>query len=432
VSAETPPVETATDDEHSPAPMPDGIRGLLGIAEFRGVAFTMMFAAMTLGGGRFVFIWLIGELTDWDTAIAILGIVIGLPPLMLSAWAGSLADRLDPNRLGLTLLLGGTALFAATAVIVNTGEITIPLAMICAFLTAIAPAMLMPLLQALVPSVVPRERLMPAVAIQNLAMMVSMITGTFVCGAVIQGFGIGAGFWFLAIATGLGTTIFLMVELPHRLTGAAKGDRVTVGEGIRRALSLEPLRSLLILTFIMGMAAGTSILLLPEIARDVLGQDSLAAGALTGFLSLGMMITTLILASRWTPARPGRVLAITMCGGLGTGLILIGLSNVYFWTAVISFAWGAGGGISMTLLRTLTQLNTPAELMGRVMGLATMAMNGAAPVSALLLVGLVSFTSIGTAMVISGCVYTACVWIVVIVSPVRHAGSPDAPVDQSP
>jgi hypothetical protein len=40
--------------------------------------------------------------------------------------------------------------------------------------------------------------------------------------------------------------------------------------------------------------------------------------------------------------------------------------------------------------------------MGRVMGLASMAQNGSFPVGALLLFGLVSVTSVGGAMVISG------------------------------
>ena len=51
-----------------------------------------------------MFVWLIGDLTDWNPAIAILGIVIGLPPLVLSAWAGALADRTSPRRLAEVLV----------------------------------------------------------------------------------------------------------------------------------------------------------------------------------------------------------------------------------------------------------------------------------------------------------------------------------------
>ena len=72
---------------------------------------------------------------------------------------------------------------------------TVAVALGCAILAEIAPAMVLPVLQALVPAVVPRTSLMQAVAIQNLTMMVSMIGGAFAGGAVIRSFGIAAGFF---------------------------------------------------------------------------------------------------------------------------------------------------------------------------------------------------------------------------------------------
>ena len=74
-------------------------------------------ASIALGTSRFVFVWLVGELTEWNPATAILGIVIGLPPLLLSAWAGSLADRVSARTLGVGLFAAGM-----------TSAITAPLA----------------------------------------------------------------------------------------------------------------------------------------------------------------------------------------------------------------------------------------------------------------------------------------------------------------
>jgi predicted MFS family arabinose efflux permease len=397
-----------------------GIRGLLGISAFRGIAIANTLVALAFGSSRFVFVWLIGELTEWNPATAILGILLGMPHLFLSAWAGSLVDRLPPRQLGLALMVAGTGMFTVTAILVDTRFMTVPVAMACGFFTAIAPAMLTPLLQAIVPSLVPPQRLMQAVAIQNLGMMVATIGGAFIGGGVIQLFGISAGFWMLAIASCLAALRYMITPLPDQLAGANQQRRGAIRDGARAALGSEPLRSLLAVTFVMGIAITSSVLLLPEFARDVLGKESFAAGALNAFMSIGMMGTSFVLATRWTPSRPGLVLTIVAGLFLGGGLVAIGLSQVYVLTAIFAFMWGMSGGIAMTLLRTLTQVNTPPELMGRVMGLAAMAQNGAFPIGSLMLFGLVSITSVSSTMVISGVICTAAIWSISIRPHIRR------------
>ena len=168
------------------------------------------------------------------------------------------------------------------------------------------------------------------------------------------------------------------------------------------ALGTEPLRSLLGIMAVLGLAITTSALLLPEFARDVLGVDALAASGLNVFMSVGMITTSMIMATRWTPSRPGFVLSIFTITVIGGGLIAIGLSHTYVLAAVFSLMWGLGGGVGMTMLRTLAQVNTPPELMGRVMGLFAMAQFGMFPIASIILFGLVAATSVSGAMVIAG------------------------------
>ena len=384
---------------------------------FRGVLLANILAAIALGTSRFVFVWLVGGLTEWDPATAMLGIVIGLPPLVLSAWAGSLADRIDPRTLGTALFAISMVGFVGTAVLVEADRMTVPLAMVCAFVTAAAPAMLVPLLQALIPQIVPQRQLMQAVALQNLGMMTSIIAGVFFGGAIIQAFGVSAGFWLLVVATGLGIVVYGRTPLPERAVASVRRGAIRHAAGI--ALRTEPLRSLLALTGALGVVIAASTLLLPELARDVLGTGSLAASALNVCMSLGMVTTSMFLATRWTPTRPGLILAIATSAGLGTGLIAIGASRIYLLTALFCLMWGLTGGIAMTLMRTLLQLHTPPELMGRVMGLAAMAQNGAFPIGALALFGLVTVTSVSTAMILAGMICSVLVWIIVLRPTIR-------------
>jgi MFS family permease len=380
-----------------------GLGDLIAIRAFRRLLIANILSAIAFGTSRFVFVWLVGELTDWNPATAILGIVIGLPPLLLSAWAGALADRLSPVRLATTLFAISAVGFAVSGVLVATDNMTVPLAVACGFVTSIAPSMLMPLMQAIVPTVTPPGRLMQAVALQNLSMMVSTMGGIFLGGAVMQLGGTEAGFWLVTIACILGGIASARDGLPTRLAGAATVTG-SIRDGMRVAFGTEPLRSLLMLTTVFGIAIATSSLLLPEFARDVLGTESLAASALNVIMSIGMMITSMFIATRWHPSRPGMLLAVLTVFSLGGGLIAIGLSQTYVACAISGFAWGMCGGIAMTLMRTLTQGHTPPELMGRVMGLSMLAQNGAFPIAALGLFGLVAATDVADTMVIVGIV----------------------------
>ena len=378
---------------------------------FRGVLASNIMASIALGTSRFVFVWLVGELTEWNPATAILGIVIGLPPLLLSAWAGSLADRVSARTLGVGLFAAAALLFTISALLLHADLMTVPVAMVCALVTAIAPAMLMPLLQALVPRVVDESVLLQAVALQNLGMTGSTIGGIFLGGAVIQAFGLEAGLWLLVVATCGGVIVHRRTPLPpHTAVGTRKG---AIRSAAKVALRTEPLRSLLALTTVLGVVITASTLLLPEIARDVLGTKSLAASALNVAMSLGMITTSMIVATRWQPVRRGRALALAAGSAMGTGLVALGLSKVYVLTLLICVCWGLTGGIAMTMLRTLMQTHTPPELMGRVMGLASTAQNGAFPIAAAVLFALVSATSVPTAMVIIGVICSIGVWSIV-------------------
>jgi hypothetical protein len=113
------------------------------------------------------------------------------------------------------------------------------------------------------------------------------------------------------------------------------------------------------------------------------------------------------------------VLAIATSAALGTGLVAIGSSRVYALTALFCLLWGLSGGIAMTLMRTLLQLHTPPELMGRVMGLSAMAQNGAFPIGALALFGLVTVTSVSTAMILAGVICSVLVWLIVLRPTIR-------------
>ena len=191
-------------------------------------------ASIALGTSRFVFVWLVGELTEWNPATAILGIVIGLLPYC-SRRGRSLADRMSANSASAIRSVNGAVHhlgrpFARRFDDRPSGDGLRPRD---GNRTSNAHA----LLQALVPRVVDDSVLLQAVALQNLGMTGSSVGGIFLGGAVIQAFGLEAGLWLLTAASIAGVIFHQRTPIPRHEARRWQGQ----SEVLLRSLSAQSL-----------------------------------------------------------------------------------------------------------------------------------------------------------------------------------------------
>jgi MFS family permease len=364
---------------------------------------------MSVGSSRFIFVWLIGDLTDWSPAVTLLGLVVGLPALLLSPLAGALVDRLAPQHLGLGLLAATGTSFAVIALLVGSSVMNPALALVCALVNAVPIAGTVPFLQALTPRVVPRTLHLQAVALQNLGLNTSMIAGTLVASVSIAVAGVAGSLWVFAATNAFATLLLLRTTLPPDAVAVSTPRRGAVRAGLRQALTTQPLRSLLTLSFTMGLAVSAVLLLLPAVARDVLMVGSVKAGLLTGSIGLGLMSGSLIIVRLPPQRRRGLVLALVATASIGAGPLLLGVSRSFPFSLAVTFLWGVGGGVVTALARTLIQEQTPHDLMGRMMGIAALAHQGAFPVASLLLYVPVKQFAMSDSLVLAGLVGTAAI-----------------------
>jgi len=364
------------------------IREVLASRDFR-LYWGVLFLTGLIGGIiRFAFVWMAPDVSEWQWAPEALFFSVGMPGLVVTLPAGAIADRVDRRMLVTTVALVGSGILILTAAIIWAGWINLPIAMLMAFGIGGSVAITLPALQAMVPQLVPPARLMNAIGIQNMGQAVSQIAGALVSGATIQFLGLGTAFSVWAILLLAGAILMWRVNLPpyERVADAASANlRTMLGDiraGIGYAMGRDPLRSLIIVGVFMGIGIGVYGVLMPQIARDELGREAFAASILFGVMSLGMMTTSLFLASRKNVTRRGLMfLAAFNC--FGPGLLGIGLSDYYLLTIAIMFIWGGCGGVLMTSQRTLLQTHTEPHMMGRVMSMFALTFNGLLPLSTL-------------------------------------------------
>lgn len=373
------------------------LREVLAIVAFRRFLVAQFLSALANGTLRFVLVWLTLDLTDWDPAVGLVGLSLGISGLAVAVPAGAINDRFDRRLLFVRLSAATAVVLASATVLVALDIATVPIVAGHALLLGGLLAAAAPGAQAMVPGLVPRDRLMNGVALQMISMNVAMMLGAIVGGAAIALAGNAGGLALLAVVEVGAAVLMGRVDLPSNVVaGAATRLRADIGEGMRWALRREPTRSLLAVMALIGFMWGSVQLLLPEFAKEDLDVGVFATSMLFAPLGVGMIAMSLRLASRTTVARRGRLLAITFTLNTGPVLVIIGLSRNYVLTLVLMALWGVGGGIVMTMQRTLLQQDVPDALMGRIMGLNTLAMLGSFPLAAgasALLAGVVSTTT---------------------------------------
>jgi MFS family permease len=340
--------------------------------------------ALINGIQRFAFVWLVLEITGGPGAAGLVTFALGIPVLFLSIPAGVISDRLDRRSVLLVSQTVALVVAVLTAGAIWTGAASLPLAVLLALAMGTTTAFGVPVRQAIVPSLVEREKLMNAIVLNTLGQNVSMIVGPTLGGVLISLGGIGGSFAGMAVLYAIGAAVLIPLRVP-RATAAPVTRRPIedVREGFRFVSTTREIRSLMQIMIASGLLMmGPTFALLPQIAKEELGRDALDASLLFTYVGLGMVCTSLFLAAVGSLKKKGTwFLAMVILGG--PTVAGMGLSGEYALTAAIMFAWGMQGGFFINLNQTLIQSNTPQALMGRVMSIYSLGFMGLMPMGSL-------------------------------------------------
>ncbi|HEX6203662.1 MAG TPA: MFS transporter, partial [Thermoanaerobaculia bacterium] len=174
--------------------------------------------------------WLMTELTTSPVLVALVQAATSLPMFLLALPAGALADVYDRRRL-LLLAQGWMLVVAALlAALTLAGTMTPWLLLAATFALGLGAAVNQPAWQAIIPELVPREELAPAVALGSVGFNLARAAGPALGGAIVATAGPGANFLLNALSF-LGVIVVLFrwrrpVEAPvlpaERVVGAMR------------------------------------------------------------------------------------------------------------------------------------------------------------------------------------------------------------------
>lgn len=358
--------------------------------------------------------YLVWELTRSPFATSLPVLFFSLPSTLVSLIGGVVADRVDRRKLLLvtqtTFMLQAATLTALTF----TGHIKVWQIYLLALVNGIVMAFDAPGRQSLVPSLVSREDLSNAIALNSTAFNASRVIGPPLAGLIYAAAGPQ---WCFAInAASFPAVLYaLWIIRPAAATHGVPRTHLwrDLREGLQYVRHHVIVRTLLLLVSLVGTFAFTYVVLMPVMASGVLGGGPAENGYLLGAAGVGATLGALGVATLRTPRRPGRLI---IGFGYAGALCLMAFSLSRFLPLSIVLSVGIGGCL-MAFLATCNatiQAHVPDALRGRVMSVYTLALIGSGPVNSLIAGSLGSLLSAPLAIGISAAVMGAAVALIAV------------------
>ena len=361
--------------------------------------------------------WLVLRLAD-DSPLSLSLVMVSFaaPMTFVSLVGGVLADRIPRKRM-VILSQGGNALLTLLVATLDiTGIVAFWHLIVLGVLNGSLMAFNMPSRQAMISDIVPEDRLMNAISLNNSAMNLTRVIGPALAGILIVYIETAGVFYLIS-----GIYVFAILSMTTIRAGTTpastsrKGMAGDIGEGLRYVFYSPTLRGVMLILLVGTLFGFSYYALLPAWGREALDVGSDDLGILMTLMGAGALVATLILASMSRFRHRGLLLLVS-CVVWGVALALFSQATSFAVAVPYLLAVGLLSSLFMSLNMTLFQVYAAREMRGRVMSIGMMTF-GLTPLSALPFGALAE--SIGTpdALMVSGLLLTAGSLILIIALP---------------
>lgn len=306
--------------------------------------------------------WHMYDLTAsaWD--LGMVGLFQFVPALVMTLPAGQVADRFNRARIFAACMLTQAGVASLLLWATLSGHASRELILGLSVALGLARAFQMPAQQALTPLLVPRALLQRAIAVSSSGMEVAVISGPALGGLLYT---TGASTVYITCTALLLVAFMLAIVIRYDFVPARKASSwCDVFAGLHFVWQRKVLLGATSLDLFAVLLGGATALL-PIYAKDILHTGPVGLGLLRAAPAVGALTMSLVL-TRWPLDRKVGPRLLMAVGVFGLATLVFGLSSS-FWLSMFALAvTGAADNVSVVTRLTLTQLETPDEMRGRV------------------------------------------------------------------
>ena len=347
--------------------------------------------------------WLIYRLSHSAFLLALDQFLGGLPIFLLSLLGGVIADRVERRRILLAsqyiqLLSAGTLTF-----LVATGRVQVWEILCLSLVSGFAQAFGGPAYSALIPTLVERNDMPNAIALNSIQFNLAVAVGPALAGVTLAKYGEPWCFGlntisFLAPVVAL--TMITSRFQPKKTTDSMLSSFKQGIAFVRRQGSME---ALMLLAFCMTFLSMPLRTYFPVFVKDIFHRGPETLGWLSSFMGIGSICGSLVIAFMGNFRHKGRVAVVSMIF-LGATISAFALSRSLFLSYAIVMLVGFAMMTVFATVTSLVQLITTDDMRGRVMSVYNFAFRGGMPLGNLMTGWLVPMFSAPIVLAVNGVV----------------------------
>ena len=336
-----------------------------------------------------------------------------LPIFLFTLIGGVIADRHSRRHLLIGSQYVQMTVAFTLATLVYLDVVSVWYILMLSFVTGCAQAFGGPAYQSLIPSLVPKENLPNAVALNSIQFNLARMVGPLLAGLTVAAFGYTACFGINGLSYLVVIVALLSIRVPHLPPAIRHRIIDELRSGLTYVRHEGALLPLTFLAFATTFLALPLLTFLPVFAQEIFHRDLDLYTQMMAFSATGAVLGGLVIAWLGRFKCMGLTLLLVQ---IGFGMVVVGFasSRTLWIDFLLLFLGGAALMIIVSLSLSLVQLVVPDELRGRVMSIYLVAFRGGLPLGSLVSASVASVTSAPLVLTVNGILLTlvACYFLV--------------------
>jgi predicted MFS family arabinose efflux permease len=323
--------------------------------------------------------WLIYRLSHSAFLLALDQFLAGIPIFLFSLIGGVVADRTERRKILLVSQYIQMASAAMLTILVAFGLTHVWPILCLSFVSGFAQAFGGPAYQALIPTLVDREDMPNAIALNSIQFNLAVTVGPALAGIALARLGEKWCFGLNALSF-LAPVVSLSI-ISARYLPEKSGESMfkSLEQGIHFIWRQGAMVALIILAFAMTFLSMPMRTYIPVFVKDIFHRGPETYGNLLSLMGVGSIIGSLGVASLGNISKKGRF-ALSMLMLLGAGIAGFSFSKFLPVSYAMLVLVGASMMAVFATMTSLVQLSVTNEMRGRVMSVYNFAFRGGMPI----------------------------------------------------
>jgi len=322
--------------------------------------------------------WLIYRLSHSAFLLALDQFLAGIPIFLFSLIGGVVADRVERRKILLISQYIQMASATILTILVALGWVHVWEILCLSFVSGLAQAFGGPAYQALIPTLVDREDMPNAIALNSIQFNLAVTIGPALAGITLAKLGEKWCFGLNAVSFLAPVISLSMISARFLPPKSAESMFNSLKQGIQFIKQQGAMVALIALAFLMTFLSMPMRTYIPVFVKDIFHRGPETYGNLLSLMGVGSICGSLMVAGLGNISNKGRFALLTLIF-MGAGISGFSLSKLLPFSYAMLVLVGASMMAVFATVTSLVQLIVTNEMRGRVMSVYNCAFRGGMP-----------------------------------------------------